>query len=1072
MQKILILGSSALQIGQAGEFDYSGSQAIKAVKQEGYKVILVNPNIATIQTSKGLADKVYFLPVTPGFVEKIIQKEKPNAVMLAFGGQTALNCGLQLHKKGVFKKYKVKVLGTPLGTIEATEDRELFRQEMARLNLKIAESTAVSTILQAKKVMKKLKYPVMIRSAYALGGLGSAVVYNKAQLNKKLEVALSRSGQVLIEEHLGGWKEIEYEVVRDAKGNKITVCNMENMDPMGIHTGESIVVAPSQTLTNEEYFGLRRVSLDCIEGLGVMGECNIQFALNPNPKNKNELDYRIIEVNARLSRSSALASKATGYPLAFVAAKIALGKLLPELKNSVTKTTSAFFEPALDYLVVKVPRWDLNKFEKVNEVLGSEMKSVGEVMAIGRTFPEAIQKAARMLDVGYSGVIDRNGRKIDYPRELANPTPERLFLILRALISRMSPEEIADISKVDLWFVKQLQKISKYYQKMKRSGVLSPDLVHRAKKLGFSDEILSELFGKSESRIRRYRKKHNIVPVINKIDTLAGEFPAETNYLYLTYNGTLNEVERLKEKGVGILGGGPYRIGSSVEFDWCAVNACWAFKKKGYSTVMVNCNPETVSTDYDMSDRLYFEELTLERVLDISEYEQIPLVVSMGGQTPNNLALKLKSAGIRILGTLPKDIDRAENRHKFSALLDKIRVHQPGWVEVRSRREAILAANKLEYPILMRPSYVLSGQAMFVAFNEVDLLNYLDSDGVKEVGYPLTMSKYYLGYKEVDVDGVASNGGLVRSVILEHVENAGVHSGDASLVYPAPTLSLNVQKRIIRQTARISEELNINGPFNIQYLVSNLDVKVIECNLRTSRSFPFSSKVTNSNLISLAVEAMLMDKVGRDKDDIALSQRAKFTAVKAPQFSFSRLRGADPVLKVEMSSTGEVACFSSSLHEAFLKAVLSTEVNMPSKAALLSLGGYHAKRRFLTPALLLQQIGFKLYATGKTCDFFKANGLDVTCVHKIYEGKLPDARSTIVGRKVDLVINTSELPDVGVKRFKKQVSDGYAIRRDAIDHGIPLITNLQNACLFVEALALMKGKDFEIKSWSDYLDNS
>ena len=1072
MSKILILGSGALHIGQAGEFDYSGSQAIKAVKEEGHKVILVNPNIATIQTSKGLADRVYFLPVTLEFVSRVIEKEKPDSIMLAFGGQTALNCGLGLNKQGIFKKYNVKVLGTPLSTIEATEDRGLFRKEMSRLKLNVALGFTADTVARGHKIMDKMNYPVMLRSAYALGGLGSAVVYNKQQLDKQLKVAFSQSKQVLIEEYLGGWKEIEYEVIRDGKGNKVTVCNMENMDPMGIHTGDSIVVAPSQTLTNDEYFSLRRISLNCIEGLGVVGECNIQFALNPNPRNKNELDYRIIEVNARLSRSSALASKATGYPLAFVAAKIGLGKILPEIRNSVTRTTTAFFEPALDYLVVKVPRWDLNKFERVNEMLSSEMKSVGEVMAIGRTFPEAIQKAARMLDIGYSGVIPNNGRDISYELDLSSPTPERIFSITKALLKGISPKKISDSSNIDPWFIHQMQRITKHYLKMKHESSMNPLLIREAKQLGFSDKTISELFNITEEKARAYRKKHKILPVVNKIDTLAGEFPAETNYLYLTYSGTTNDVSQISKKSVGVLGGGPYRIGSSVEFDWCAVIACLEFKKRNFSTVMINCNPETVSTDYDMSDRLYFEELTFERVLDIAEYENIPLVVSVGGQTPNNLALRLKNSGIKIFGTAPKDIDRAEDRYKFSKLLDKIKILQPAWAEVKGRINALSAAGKIGYPVLMRPSFVLSGQAMFVAFSEVELINYLDSESVKDVGYPLTMSKYYLDYKEVDLDGVSNDGVLLRSVILEHVEHAGVHSGDASLMYPAPTLSLSVQQKIVRQTTRIAKELRINGPFNIQFLVSNQDVRVIECNLRTSRSFPFSSKVTNSNLISLAVKAMLEKKVLKGKDDLVLSQQANFTAVKVPQFSFSRLRGADPVLRVEMASTGEVACFASSLHEAFLKAVVATEVNLPKRAALLSLGGYHAKRKFLTSALLLQQIGFKLYATSKTCDFLSTNGLDVTCVHKIFENKPQDVHSTIIGGMVDLVVNTSEMPDVGVAKFKKQTTDGYLIRRVAIDHGVPLITDLHNACLFVEALALMRNKTFEVNSWDEYLDNA
>jgi carbamoyl-phosphate synthase large subunit len=1084
MRKVLILGSGALQIGQAGEFDYSGSQAIKALKEEGLKVVLVNPNIATIQTSKGLANKVYFLPVNFEFVKEIIEKEKPDGIMLSFGGQTALNCGLELGKGGILKKHGVKVLGTSISTILQTEDRDLFRIKMNKLGLPIGKSVAVCSKREAIKALKEFKFPIMLRSAFALGGLGSALVTDKRQLNEKLNLALCTSEQILMEEYLGGWKEIEYEVVRDKCGNKVTVCNMENMDPMGIHTGESIVVAPSQTLTNKEYFTLRQVSLDCIEGLGIIGECNIQFAVNPR-----KFEYRVIEVNARLSRSSALASKATGYPLAFIAAKLALGFKLPDIKNAVVKTTTSFFEPALDYLVVKIPRWDLLKFTNADDKLGSEMKSVGEVMAIGRSFPEAIQKAARMLDVGYLGIIPRDRRKIDYKKELSNPTPERVFLVVKALLGGISVGRIHKLTKINRWFIYQLKEITDFYKKLLKEKRKNRKLIKKAKKLGFSDAMLAEIFGTNKLSIRKYRLKHNIKPVVKKIDTLAGEFPAKTNYLYMTYHGDKSDIFDLKPnfkkiskssalgqafKKIGILGGGPYRIGSSVEFDWCAVSTAWKFREEGYRTIMINCNPETVSTDYDSSDILYFEELTLERILDIVDFENVPLVVSMGGQVSNNLALPLKKSGIKILGTNPKNINKAEDRDKFSKLLDKIDIKQPEWFRITGKRQAFKKAAKLGYPVLLRPSFVLSGEAMFVAFRKRELREYLKSNKTRGIGFPLTMSKYYREAIEVDIDGVGFRGNLVRCILLEHIEHAGVHSGDATLVYPPRELAYDMQSLLVKQTERIVKNLKINGPFNIQFLVKNGETRVIECNLRASRSFPFSSKATGINLIKLSVDAMINNKKTSLKPSfkgISKSSALNYSAVKVSQFSFSRLRGVDPVLRIEMSSTGEVASFASNIHEAYLKAFLSTGVKLPRKAVLLSLGGDQDKRSFLTSAQLLSKIGFRIYATEGSTKYYRNNGLKVKQLYKIYKKKRPDVKSAIVDGLVDLVICTKEKPNVGFTRFKNQVSDGFIIRRAAIDHGVTLITNLKAAALFVESLAYMQEREFEIKAWNEYFNH-
>ena len=1060
MKKVLVLGSGALKIGEAGEFDYSGSQALKALKEEGIETILINPNIATIQTSKELANKIYFLPINPYFVEKVIKKEKPDGIFLSFGGQTALNCGLSLEKMGVFKKYEVKVLGTPVKSIEITEDRELFAKKLGKIDVKIPKGGFAESLDQALKIAQNLGFPLLIRSGFSLGGLGSGVVNNKDEFKSKVSVSLRNAPQIAVEEYLEHWKEIEYEVVRDGNGNKITVCNMENLDPLGVHTGESIVVAPSQTLNNFQYHMLRRISLNVIENLGIVGECNIQFALNP----KNN-DCRVIEVNARLSRSSALASKATGYPLAYVAAKLGLGYNLPELKNSVTLKTSAFFEPSLDYIVIKVPRWDLQKFVMASEKIGSEMKSVGEVMAIGRSFPEALQKAIRMLETGQDGLL---GNGIDNTKLL--PTTERIFVIALRFSKGESVESINEATGIDPWFLHQIREIVQFENELKSNKIqVTSDKLLEAKKLGFSDKLLAKAFGKTEDVVREYRKKHGIVPKVKHIDTLAGEFPAKTNYLYLTYHGEESEEESTvyslqtkdkKQKAI-VLGSGPYRIGSSVEFDWCSVTAAQTLRRKGMETIIINCNPETVSTDYDLADKLYFEELTFERVSDIYDIEGGSLVLSFGGQVPNNLAMPMFKAGYKILGTSPISIDRAEDRYKFSRLLDKLEIKQPEWQSLKSSSDAISFSRKIGYPVLIRPSYVLSGSAMNIAYNTSELRKYLKQASDVSSEHPVVISKFVEGAKEIEIDGVSRDGNLLIYAISEHIENAGVHSGDATIVLPPQRLFLETVRKIKDATRKILKELNINGPFNIQFLAKNNQILVIELNLRASRSFPFVSKVTGFNFVEMATRIMLGEKIEGDFKTIDLD----YVAVKAPQFSFNRIKGADPRLRVEMSSTGEVACFGDDLYEAYLKSLIATGFKIPKKSIYLSIGGDKNKLDFLIFAKNLVNLGFKIYATEGTSAFLGESGVKNKRVYKISEDKHPSVLDLIQKGSIDLAINISE------EGSQKGETDGYLIRRNCIDLGIPLITNIQSAQILVSALNSKRMESLEIKSWDEYVGN-
>jgi carbamoyl-phosphate synthase large subunit len=1059
--KVLILGSGALKIGEAGEFDYSGSQAIKALKEEGVEVILINPNIATIQTSEHLADRVYFLPVTPHFTELVIAREKPGGILLSFGGQTALNCGVALSKSGVLRKHKVPVLGSPMEAIEKTEDRKLFNRALAEIRLKTPRGIAVRSVEEGLRAAEAIGYPVMARVAYALGGKGSGMSATPRELREALRKAFASAPQVLIEEYLAGWKEIEYEVVRDRADNCITVCNMENFDPMGIHTGESIVIAPSQTLTNEEYHRLREISIRAVRHLGVVGECNIQFALNPRSG-----DYRIIEVNARLSRSSALASKATGYPLAFIAAKLTLGHLLPELPNSITKVTSACFEPALDYLVVKIPRWDLKKFGRVSKKIGSEMKSVGEVMAVGRSFEEAIQKATRMLQIGMYGLVANENYSFEnLEKELSHPTDERLFGIAEALKKGTTVQRIHELTRIDKWFLHKIKNIVECEARIRsrKLGGISPDLLLEAKRKGFSDKQIALLTGSAELRVRRKRKQAGIVPAVKQIDTLAAEYPARTNYLYVTYNGREDDVSfrngRGGSKKVMVLGSGSYSIGSSVEFDWCCVNAAFALKKMGYSTLMVNYNPETVSTDYDICDRLYFDELSFERVLDIYEKEKpLGILLSMGGQIPNNIALKCHRAGMRVLGTPPASIDRAENRYKFGRLLDELGVDQPEWKELRSEREAKAFARTIGYPVLIRPSYVLSGAAMSIVFNERFLDRYLQKASRVTPEYPVVISKFIMNAKEIELDAVADRGDVIASAIIEHVENAGVHSGDATMVLPPQKLYIETIRRIREIGREIARALQITGPFNIQFIARDNEIKVIECNLRASRSFPFVSKVARTNFIELAVAAMMGEPVRSRKTTLDLN----YVGVKAPQFSFSRLKGADPILGVEMASTGEVACLGDDIHEAFLKALLSAGFTLPEKNVLLTIGGETSKHRFLEPARKLHGMGLHLYATEHTSNFLRENGIPNTRLFKVHERQEPNIRSHIARRKIDFVIS---IPNPG-KRV--EFDSDYRLRRMAVDFSIPILTNLQVADLFVQAIADHPLESLAAKHWAEY----
>jgi carbamoyl-phosphate synthase large subunit len=1056
-KKVLLLGSGALKIGEAGEFDYSGSQAIKALKEEGIEVILVNPNIATIQTSEHLADKVYFLPVEPFFVAKIIEKERPDAIMLSFGGQTALNCGVELSRAGLLKKHNLKVLGTQIKAIEDTEDRQLFVERLAEIEVKTPRSRAVKTVVEAIDAAKEIGYPIMTRVAFALGGRGSGAVKDEAELTEKVQQALTFASQVLIEEYLNGWKEIEYEVVRDQYDNCITVCNMENFDPMGIHTGESIVVAPSQTLTNHEYHKLREIAIKVIRHLGIVGECNIQYALSPESD-----DYRVIEVNARLSRSSALASKATGYPLAFIAAKLSLGYGLFEIKNHITKKTMACFEPALDYVVVKMPKWDLQKFRNVSKQIGSEMKSVGEVMAIGRKFEEALQKAIRMLQIGMYGLVcNRLNIENNIDEELSRPTDMRVLIVAEALKKGYSVDRINELSGIDKWFLDKIKAIVELGSRLKKDGI-SKGLLLELKKYGFSDAQISFSLDKKEEEIRNIRKQLGIKPFIKQIDTLAAEYPAETNYLFLTYNASEHDIKPIG-KSIIVLGSGAYKIGSSVEFDWCCVSCVLHLRELGHNTIMINFNPETVSTDYDMCDSLYFDELSFESISEIHEYEKPDgVIVSMGGQIPNNLALKLDKAGMKLLGTSAASIDQAEDRFKFSKLLDELNVDQPEWKELTTHQDTINFASQVGYPVLVRPSYVLSGAAMSVAFSNQELSEFLTKAADLSQEHPVVISKFITDAKEIEMDAVAKNGKIVVNAITEHIENAGVHSGDATIVMPPQALFFDTIKKVHQVSEKIAAHLDINGPFNIQFLAKDNQIKVIECNLRASRSFPFVSKISKINFINAATEAMLglpISEPGSAKSTLELD----YVGCKAAQFSFSRLKGADPTSNVEMTSTGEVACIGKSLEEAFMKSLLATGFKLPKqKTVLLTVGGDKNRYKILEEARILHDNGYVIYATQHTSMFLNDNGIKNTRIFKVYEKQEPDVLSFMMNGRFGLVIN--------VPNQYKQIAldDDYKIRRCAVDFSIPLITNLQIAKLLIRSLCTLDKDKLEIKAWQEY----
>ena len=1069
IKKVLILGSGALKIGEAGEFDYSGSQALKAIKEEGIQTVLINPNIATVQTSEGVADTVYFLPVTPFFVEKVIAKERPDGILLAFGGQTALNCGVALYQSGVLEKYNVRVLGTPVQAIMDTEDRELFVKKLDEIQVKTIKSEAVENIADARRAAAELGYPVIIRAAYALGGLGSGFCDNEEELNVLAEKAFSFSPQVLVEKSLKGWKEVEYEVVRDRFDNCITVCNMENFDPLGIHTGESIVIAPSQTLSNTDYHKLRELAIRIIRHIGIVGECNVQYAYDPESE-----DYRVIEVNARLSRSSALASKATGYPLAFVAAKLGLGYGLFDLKNSVTKTTSAFFEPALDYVVCKIPRWDLGKFHGVDRELGSSMKSVGEVMAIGRTFEEAIQKGLRMIGQGMHGFVENKELVIpDIDKALREPTDRRIFVISKAFRAGYTIDQIHELTKIDRWFLQKLYNIINTANELEACSKIqeiSDELMRRAKVQGFSDFQIARAIFKEKMedaerallQIRQDRKYRGITPVVKQIDTLAAEYPAQTNYLYLTYSGTENDVTYLGDhRSIVVLGSGAYRIGSSVEFDWCGVQALNTIRKEGWRSVMINYNPETVSTDYDMCDRLYFDELTFERVMDILELENPHgVIVSTGGQIPNNLAMRLDEQHVNILGTTAKSIDNAEDREKFSAMLDRIGVDQPRWKELSSMEDINEFVQEVGFPVLVRPSYVLSGAAMNVCSNQEELERFLKLAANVSKKHPVVVSQFIEHAKEVEMDAVADKGEIIMYAISEHIEFAGVHSGDATIQFPAQKLYVETVRRIKRISRQIAKELNISGPFNIQYLAKGNEIKVIECNLRASRSFPFVSKVLKINFIELATRIMLglpVEKPHKNEFDL------DYVGIKASQFSFNRLQKADPVLGVDMTSTGEVGCIGDDVSEAILKSMLSVGLRIPEKNILLSTGSAKQKVAMLDAARLLADKGYNLYATGGTHRFLQENGIPSTLVYwPSEEGMEPQALKMLHERKIDMVVNIPRDLSAG------ELTNGYKIRRAAIDLNIPLITNARLASAFIKAFCTLTMDDIQIKSWNEY----
>ena len=1070
IKKVLLLGSGALKIGEAGEFDYSGSQALKALKEEGIETILINPNIATVQTSEGVADKIYFLPVTPYFVEKVIDKERPDGVLLSFGGQTALNCGVALYKAGVFEKYNTRVLGTPVQAIMDTEDRELFVQKLDEINVKTIKSEAVENIEDARRAAKELGYPVIIRAAYALGGLGSGFCDNEEELNVLAEKAFSFSPQVLVEKSLKGWKEVEYEVVRDRFDNCITFCNMENFDPLGIHTGESIVIAPSQTLTNSEYHKLRELAIRIIRHIGIVGECNVQYAFDPESE-----DYRVIEVNARLSRSSALASKATGYPLAFVAAKLGLGYGLFDLKNSVTKTTSAFFEPALDYVVCKIPRWDLGKFHGVDRELGSSMKSVGEVMAIGRTFEEAIQKGLRMIGQGMHGFVENKELVIeDIDKALREPTDKRIFVISKAMRAGYTVDQIHDLTKIDKWFLDKLMNIMQTSKELHEWGnnhtqlsQLPNELLYKAKRQGFSDFQVARAIGYEGDmedgilEIRNHRKSVGIVPVVKQIDTLAAEYPAQTNYLYLTYSGVANDIHYLGDhKSIVVLGSGAYRIGSSVEFDWCGVQALNTIRKEGYRSVMINYNPETVSTDYDMCDRLYFDELTFERVMDILDLENPHgVIVSTGGQIPNNLALRLDAQKVNILGTSAKSIDNAEDRDKFSAMLDRIGVDQPEWSALTSMEDINAFIEKVGFPVLVRPSYVLSGAAMNVCSNQEELERFLQLAANVSKKHPVVVSQFIEHAKEVEMDAVAQNGEIVAYAISEHIEFAGVHSGDATIQFPPQKLYVETVRRIKRISRQIAKELNISGPFNIQFLARENDIKVIECNLRASRSFPFVSKVLKINFIELATKVMLglpVEKPEKNLFDL------DYVGIKASQFSFNRLQKADPVLGVDMASTGEVGCIGDDTSCAVLKAMLSVGYRIPEKNVLMSTGTLKQKVDLLQAARALKAKGYNIFATGGSSKFLAENGVENTRVYWPSEEGQPQALEMLHKKEIDIVVNIPR------DLTPTELENGYKIRRAAVDLNIPLVTNARLASAFINAFCSMSIDDIAIKSWDEY----
>ncbi len=1068
IKKVILLGSGALKIGEAGEFDYSGSQALKALKEEGIYTVLINPNIATIQTSENIADRVYFLPVTPDFVEQVIEKERPDGILLAFGGQTALNCGVSLYQDGILEKYNVRVLGTPVQAIMDTEDRKKFVGKLDEINVKTIKSEAVTTVADAKRVAAELGYPIIIRAAYTLGGLGSGFCDNEDELEGMAAKAFTYSPQILVEKSLRGWKEVEYEVVRDRFDNCITVCNMENFDPLGIHTGESIVVAPSQTLTNSEYHKLRQLAIKIIRHIGIVGECNVQYALDPESE-----DYRVIEVNARLSRSSALASKATGYPLAFVAAKLGLGYGLHELKNSVTKSTTACFEPALDYIVCKIPRWDLGKFKGVSRELGSSMKSVGEVMAIGRSFEEAIQKGLRMIGQGMHGFVANKELEVpDMDEALSRPTDKRIFMIANALHKGYTVDRVHELTKIDKWFLYKLQgilNIEKELGKAKDLAKVTDALMLEAKQKGFSDFQIArtvlnpkaEAMESAISEVRTERKRRGITPVIKQIDTLAAEYPAQTNYLYVTYNGSAHDVDFQRDgQSVIVLGSGAYRIGSSVEFDWCSVNAASTIRGSGLRSIMINYNPETVSTDYDMCDRLYFDELTLERVLDIADLEAPKgVIVSVGGQIPNNLAMRLDAENVPILGTKAEDIDRAEDRHKFSSMCDELGIDQPRWKELSSMADIYKFADEVGFPLLIRPSYVLSGAAMNVVSNRGELEHFLTLATNVSKQHPVVVTEFIENAKEIEIDAVARDGEVLIYAISEHVEFAGVHSGDATMVFPPQKMYVETMRRVKKIARQIAQGLNITGPFNMQLMAKNNDIKVIECNLRASRSFPFVSKVLKVNFIEIATKVMLgLDPEIPHKSAFELD----YVGIKASQFSFSRLQKADPVLGVEMASTGEVGCIGEDFHEAILKAMLSVGYRIPGKNILLSTGDSRSKTDMLSAAKLLREKGYNLYATKGTAEFLGQNGVAAEVLHWPDSSEKPNTLDYIKEKKIDLVINIPK------NLSADELNNDYAIRRGAIDFNVPLITNARLASAFIRAFCRIDRKDIAIKSWNEY----